>query len=307
MFGIAVIARLWRALRRKLKLMLFYQRMGVIQLFNDTSQSPTYRPKVLVMIPHIVSPEEASDRQKGAAKITRLEKAIAGLLNSFAHCDLEIWIQTLPGQNVVRFLPEYQQRRIYVEEQQTCEPLYVPYSIQDKFMARKSEPFDWFLFMEDDIVIHDSSFLDKLILFNQHCPESNGILYPNRYEMLEGTKRYIDLTINEDMAWDRLSVFEINGVKYAECQNSHAALYCLTAKQLDYWSRCDRDWRNLDFMVGPLECAGTFSLLESFIIYKPHPQNLHSFEVEHYDTKYSKLYPDPNSRYTVSAVSPSSR
>ncbi len=302
MFGVAVVARLGRALRRKIKLMFFYQRGKVIRLLNDTAKSADDRPKVLVMIPHFVSAAEASDRQTGKAKIERLEKALEGLLNSFSHCDLEIWIQTLTGHSIVRFLPQYQQQRIHIEEQQTCEPLYIPYSIQDKLMARLSESFDWFLFMEDDIVIHDSSFLDKLRLFNDYCPEPNGILFPNRYEMLEGTKRYIDLSFQHQAAWDRLSAFEINGVKYAECENPHAALYCLTAQQLKQWAQSQRDWRQLDFMVGPQECAASFSLLENFLIYKPHPQNIYSLEVEHYDTKYSKLYPSPDSPYTVSAV-----
>jgi hypothetical protein len=42
--------------------------------------------------------------------------------------------------------------------------------------------------------------------------------------------------------------------------------------------------------------------LECFTIYKPHPANLNYFEVRHYDTKYSKLIPHPESPYTLSAV-----
>jgi hypothetical protein len=299
----AVVARLVRALRLKLKLMYFYQRDKVIRLFNDPLQYPVCRPRVLVMISHFVSLEEASDCQTGDVKIRRLETTLEGLFNSFAHCELEIWIQTLPGHNIVQFLPEYQRQCIHVDEQQSCEPLYIPYSIQDKLMARLAEPFDWFLCLEDDIVIRDSCFLDKLIQFNHHCPEPNGILFPNRYEMFEGTKRYIDLTIQEKVAWDRLSIFEINGIKYAECENPHTGLYCLTKKQLTEWAQSHRDWRNKDFMAGPRECAVSYSLLENFLIYKPHPQNIYSLEVEHYDTKYSKLNSCPDSPFTVSAVS----
>ncbi len=302
MFGVAVIARLWRAVRQKLKLMFFYQRGKVIHLFKENTQPIAYRPKVLVGIAHIVSPEEACDRQRGAAKIERFRKALDGLFDSFSHCDLEILVQTLPGRSIIHFLPQYQQQRIHVEDQQTCDSYYVPYSVQDKLIARRSESFDWFLYIEDDIVIHDSSFLEKIIRFNQHCPDPRGILYPNRYEMYEGTKRYIDLTIGETIAWDRLSTFEIDGLKYAECENPHAALYCLSAEQLNQWAQSSRDWQHKDFMVGPLECAATFSLLEYFIIYKPHPQNMYYLEVEHYDTKYSQLCPALNSPYTVSSV-----
>jgi hypothetical protein len=126
-------------------------------------------------------------------------------------------------------------------------------------------------------------------------------LLPNRYEVWQGTKNYIDLTIDTNVAWNKLSSVDIDGVKYAECTNPHAGLYCLSQSQLHTWVKSGRRWNYQDLMVSPLESAATFCLLECFKLYKPHPTNLNFLEVRHYDTKYSKLYPDA-SPYTLSPV-----
>jgi len=72
------------------------------------------------------------------------------------------------------------------------------------------------------------------------------------------------------------------------------------------WIKSARLFKNQVVNVGPLESAATFCILECFSIYKPHASNLNYFEVRHYDSKYSKLCPEPESRYTLSAVNNSS-
>ena len=154
--------------------------------------------------------------------------------------------------------------------------------------------------------MYDSFTLEKLEKFNQQSGYENAILYPNRFEMYQGTKRYIDLTIQQPLLWNQLSSVEIEGVKFAEFNNPHSAFYCLSRQQMKQWIKSGRVFKNQIVNVGPLESAATFCLLECFSIYKPHPSNLNYFEVRHYDTKYSKLYPEPESPYTLSAVNHSS-
>ena len=163
-----------------------------------------------------------------------------------------------------------------------------------------------FLFIEDDIVLYDAFVLEKLEKFNLKSAYEKAILYPNRFEMYQGTKRYIDLTIDSQLSWNQLSSVEIEGVKFAEFSNPHSAFYCLSRKQMKQWIKSGRIFKNQVVNVGPLESAATFCLLECFSIYKPHPSNLNYFEVRHYDSKYSKLYPEPESPYTLSAVNNSS-
>ncbi|MEG4112198.1 MULTISPECIES: hypothetical protein [unclassified Microcoleus] len=298
---IALFQEILRVTRRYAKLMLFYQRNSIINLFKQIEQPEKERPKVFAAVAHITSVEESNNPEKGAEKIERLRHTIDGLLTSFAHCDLSIAIQTLPNRHVTAYLPEYQINCIQIQEGPECDPMFVEFRLQEEFVERV-EKFDWFLFIEDDIVLYDAFILEKLEKFNRQSGYENAILYPNRFEMYQGTKRYIDLTIDPELSWNQLSSVKIEGVKFAEFSNPHSAFYCLSRKQMKEWMKSGRLFKNQVVNVGPLESAATFCILECFSIYKPHPSNLNYFEVRHYDSKYSKLYPAPESPYTLSAV-----
>lgn len=300
----ALLKEISRVASRYTKMMFFYQRNSIINLFKENEQPEKERPKVFAAVAHITSVEESNNPEKAAAKIERLRHTIDGLLTSFAHCDLTISIQTLPNRHVTAYLPDYQIKCIQIQEGPECDPMFVEFRLQEEFVERLEE-FDWFLFIEDDIVLYDAFTLEKLEKFNQQSGYENAILYPNRYEMYQVTKRYIDLTITKPFLVNKLSSVEIEGVKFAEFNNPHAAFYCLSRKQMKLWIKSGRLFKNQIVNVGPLESAATFCLLECFSIYKPHPSNLNYFEVRHYDSKYSKLYPEPESPYTLSAVNQS--
>ena len=300
-FQMAVFQQLWRAATRYSKLMLFHQRRSIVYLFKENEIPEKKRPKVLAAVAHITSVEEAESALAGAKKIERLTHTIDGLLASFAHCDLTIVVQTLPNRSITAYLPEYQINCIQVQEGPDCDPMFVGFRPQEEFV-NKVEEFDWFLLIEDDIILSDAFTLEKLEKFNQLSGYENAILYPNRYEMYQGTKRYIDLTIEIYLEWNKLSSVEIENVKFAEATNPHAGFYCLSKKQMKQWIKSGRLWKNQAVNVGPLESAITFCMFECFSIYKPHPANLNYFEVRHYDNKYSLLHPEPESRYTLSAV-----
>ncbi|MEG4573109.1 hypothetical protein QUA56_10490 [Microcoleus sp. N3A4] len=302
----ALLQEISRVATRYTKLMFFYQRNRIIDLFKENEQPEKKRPKVFAAVAHITSVEESKNPEKATEKIERLRHTIDGLLTSFAHCDLTVAIQTLPNRHVTAYLPEYQIKCIQIQEGPECDPMLVEFRLQEEFVERV-EKFDWFLFIEDDIVLYDAFILEKLENFNRQSGYKNAILYPNRYEMYEGTKRYIDLTIDQQLSWNQLSSVEIEGVKFAEFSNPHSAFYCLSRNQMKEWIKSGRIFKNQVVNVGLLESAATFCLLECFSIYKPHPSNLNYFEVRHYDSKYSKLYPEPESPYTLSAVNNSSK
>ncbi|MEG3988922.1 hypothetical protein QUA13_17525 [Microcoleus sp. S28C3] len=303
---LALLQEISRVATRYTKLMFFYQRDRIIDLFKENEQPEKARPKVFAAVAHITSVEESNNPEKATEKIERLRHTIDGLLTSFAHCDLTIAIQTLPNRHVTAYLPEYQIKCIQIQEGPECDPMLVEFRLQEEFVERV-EKFDWFLFIEDDIVLYDAFILEKLENFNRQSGYENAILYPNRYEMDQGTKRYIDLTIQQPLLWNQLSSVEIEGVKFAEFNNPHSAFYCLSRNQMKQWIKSGRIFKNQVVNVGLLESAATFCLLECFTIYKPHPSNLNYFEVRHYDSKYSKLYPEPESPYTLSAVNNSSK
>lgn len=293
-----------RDLRRYLQIGLFYQRRDVIKAIGERQKVERTPLKALAVIPHITSVEEAKDPEKASVKVEKLKLTIDGLLACFAHCELAIVIKTVADRHITTYLPEYQINCIQVHEESIDDPMFMGFKCQDELVKRVDE-FDWFLFLEDDIILHDSYILEKLEKFSANCGSDRDLLFPNRYELWEGTKRYIDFTIDTKLELNRLSIVEIEGVKFAEYTNAHSGFFCLSKDQVQRWIKSGRRWNNKDLgFGGPRECAATFSLFECFSIYKPHPSNLHFFEVRHYDTKYSQLYPELSPDYIFSAIKP---
>ena len=191
---ISLLKERLRVATRYTKIMFFYQRNPLINLLKENEHPEKERPKVFAAVAHITSVEESKNPEKGAEKIERLRHTIDGLLTSFAHCDLTIAIQTLPNRNVTAYLPEYQIKCIQIQDGPECDPMFVGFRLQEEFVERV-EKFDWFLFIEDDIVLYDAFVLEKLEKFNLQSGYEKAILFPNRCEMYQGTKRYIDLTM----------------------------------------------------------------------------------------------------------------
>jgi hypothetical protein len=297
------MSRLTRAWRRKLKLLLYYQRRTAIYRLRDDVTRPSSRERVLVGISHFVPAEQMSDPEVRRQKAMRLKATVDGLMSSLAEYKMRIIVHTFENQNAVADLPEYQKLRIETKDVSAkYEPMTIPFSVHDTFFAAKSDDFDWYLFIEDDIVVHDSQFLVKIADFNRRSLDKRALLFPNRYEMHEGVKRYIDQIISkEGFAWDRITKICTDNAIFAECENPHAGLFCLNPEQLKIWRECKRDFGRVAFDSGLLECAASFSLLEAFKIYKPHPRNISYLEVEHFDQKYSILFPQNNPLYNVSA------
>jgi hypothetical protein len=88
--------------------------------------------------------------------------------------------------------------------------------------------------------LYDAFVLGKLEKFNLQSGYEKAILFPNRFEMYQGTKRYIDLTIDWQLSWNQLSSVEIEGVKLAEFSNPHSAFYCWSRKQMKQWIKSGR-------------------------------------------------------------------
>jgi hypothetical protein len=285
---------------RKFRMQMYlHRRQDVVRRLAEPAFEAQPFAKLCIVIANVVREEEASDPVLAGPKIDRMRQTVDGILMSFADCELTILASSLPNRSIVHFLPEYQRSRIELIEGPECDPMFVEFRMQDELIARIDD-HEWFLFLEDDIVIHDAAFLRKVQDFHQNAGPRD-LLMPHRYEYVDGVKRYIDLNIDLQLAWNKLSVLNIGGVKFSEFTNPHAALYCLSRDQLRLWKRSGRTWSNGVVWVGPLESAATYCLLECFDLFKPHPSNLTYLEVRHCDVKYSQLYPRPESPYTLEA------
>jgi hypothetical protein len=300
---IVALREAWAALRRKLRRHLFYSRFFAHAALAQKDFTPAPRPRVLAAIVHIVSEEEHAGRGTAGAKVERLVATLDGLLCSFAHCRLKVLLVTMSGRHIAHLLPPRLQSIVELVLADGGDPMYVGYPAQDALIERR-EAHDWFMFLEDDIEIRDAAFLDKVARFSAVPGMEHAVLMPNRFEYVDGVKRYIDLThMSYLITWNQVSRLQHDGNLFAECSNPHAGLFLLSRAQLDHWIASGREWRGKDMYAGSRESAATFSLMECFVLYKPHLDNLYYLEVRHVDTKYSLMHPN-QTEYTYCATAP---
>ena len=266
------------------RLAAFQQRHRVVGRFAGPFQAQP-GPRVLAVITHVADRSRAPE-----VSVERLERTVEGLLESLAHTRLELVLNTLPQRHVAEALPAHQRSRLDVREQLGVEPMFLGFEAQGEF-ARRADEVEWFIYLEDDLVVSDSLLLEKLAYFNGGAP-SDALLLPHRYEFWDGRKVYIDLVpaTGADLVWNRLTQLDVGDWKFAEFQNPHSGFYGLSQVQLSRWLQSGRRWYGLISFSGPRESAATGSLAESFRLYKPHPQNMNFLEIRHWDTKYAERW-----------------
>lgn len=290
LYPLAVARELPRRARARARLALLGQRYRIVELFGESWQ-PQQGVKVLAVVTHVATAADLADDESRARKVEKLVRTIEGLCASFAHCDLAVVVNSIPGGHVVDSLPAWQRGRVELSEQEVADPMYAGFHAQEVF-ERRAEAADWFLYCEDDIVLDDPLLLEKLEFFSRHAGE-RSVLLPHLYELKEGRKYYPNFVDNRDWTssgiWDRDSVLAIGRLRFAEFQNPHSGFYCLSRAQLADWLATGRYWYGRVSFVAPRESAATGCLFEAFRLYKPHPANFNFLEARHWDVKYAGL------------------
>jgi hypothetical protein len=272
-----------RALRTRSQIAAFERRPTVSRRFPEPVR---LRPKttVVAVVTHVATLSRTQDETAA-----RLATTIDCLLENLGRARLEVVVNTIPERNATAQLPSYIRRRIVVNERNVADPFMLGFEAQEEFIQR-AETADWFLYLEDDILLEDAIALEKLAYFNAAAP-ANALLLPHRYEYWQGERTYIDLVSKSSAdigTWNRLTVLEIEDWKFAEFENPHSGFHALSRTQLHRWLESGRHWRGKISLVAARESAATGCLAEAFRLYKPHPDNMTFFEVRHLDTKYSQ-------------------
>jgi hypothetical protein len=160
--------------------------------------------------------------------------------------------------------------------------------------------YDYYGYLEDDLVLHDPWFFIKLAWFTSQTGNSN-LLQPNRFETGAHPlvdKAYIDGDLPEQAtarymatSADRSLRSTVLGVdaSFHRARNPHAGCFFLNAAQMECWAArpdfLDRDTS----LIGPLESAATLGILRAFTVYKPAPPNASFLEIEHAGTAFLGL------------------
>ncbi len=290
------IISLWKWSAQRIRLTLFHRRDEVIDYFADKDISDKKKERLLIVVAHYVTPQTVTDQELFKVKADRLEKTLEGIWRSFSDYELKVMIHTMKGCEVLKGISDFHHSKINVNEEYEGDPMCLEFCAQEEFIRRKND-HDWFLAIEDDIVIQDSLFIKKYDFFNRSMKDPHFLLMPHRFEMCRGEKVYFDLAwkgAGKSFHWNRFSRFIFEGIHFGECGNPHGGMYLLNRVQLDLWEKSGRFWNNRVTWVGHLESAMTGCLYESFTVMKAHLQNLSFLEVQHWDQKYAPALKDIN-------------
>ena len=182
--------------------------------------------------------------------------------------------------------------------------LMLGFEAQRYLASLLDEGYDLYGYLEDDLVIHDPQFFQKLTWF-QSMMGSEDLLLPQRVEMPREPHRverfFIDGPIDSEEV-DKLSLRSSDpvllkapgGVVSVETpQNPHAGCFFLTQEQLQHWVN-QPHWMDQDTsFISPLESAATLGLAKTFRLWKPSFSHASWFELQHWGTSFHSLIPNP--------------
>ena len=160
--------------------------------------------------------------------------------------------------------------------------------------------YDYYCFLEDDLILHDPWFFIKLNWFT-NLSEDLNLLQPNRYEASSHNlinKAYVDGDLAPRVTAKFQNVQEqpeLSGkimnhpVVFRRVLNPHSGCYFLNSRQMQHWVKqpyfLDRDTS----FVSPLESAATLGIMRAFRIYKPAPAHANFLEIQHFGTGFLSL------------------
>lgn len=269
--------------------------------------------RVLLTLAHFFKPDggkHGSQRKDPAPRLKALTLSLAALHQLFGKsqgmidiaqrstfpanqpqsCDLDIVICTTQGHHLLEqlSLPYH----FYRHHPTQAEPLLLGFECQAVLRDCLGQ-YDYYCFMEDDLILHDPWFFIKLDWFTKWAGDLS-LLQPNRYEISTHAltcKTYIDGNLlprvtapfqNVQEHPQLQSTFLGLPVLFRRALNPHSGCYFLNAKQMEHWAKqpdfLDRDTR----FVSPLESAATLGIMKTFRVYKTAPEQANFLEIQHF-------------------------
>lgn len=275
------------------RIKLFQKRFRAIKLFG-IKPILVKSESILVVVTHVVPNAKQLSEAEKAEKLERFRLTIDGLLDSLSSYKITLVVNTLENMHLVDWLPSYQKDKIMLNFAKQNDPMMVEFCVYDIFKENAAK-HDYYMFIEDDIILSDTWFVEKIKLFNGLSLDNRFVLLPHRYEMIEGNKFIID---QEIFYGEKMEIYTVNSlfeikigeIVFQEFENAHAAMYMLNAGQLAIWLKSGNKWNNNVVAFGQLESAATYSLYENFKFLKPSLGSIDFLQVKHFGTKYSSRF-----------------
>ena len=291
--------------------------------------------RVLVTIPHVFNPQSegrasygslSKDPQPRIAALTRAISALRSFNDSsqfwFQYTDRLYTHQANLGMPIeidiiicttgkLHVLEDLNVPSVYYQHHSTkCEPMFLGFECH-AVLRECLGNYNYYCYLEDDLIVGDSWFFQKLAWFNS-CVNEGAVLQPNRFELTQvGELKKVYIDPERDCASGRIAGFAHNfhdnvtltgkvmgySLQFRRAGNPHSGCFFLTQGQMERWAKTDyfldRDTR----FFGPLESAASLGLMRTFRVYKPAPQNASFLEIQHFGEAWSRKLPHVILRY----------
>lgn len=183
---------------------------------------------------------------------------------------------------------------LYFQRVTEAQPALLGFECHEVLAAQLGR-YDFFCYLEDDLLLHDPYFFAKLTWFNNLAGDG-CVLQPNRFEFVytpqQIKKVYIDFSFAEvadESADARLSAPYLGQeIEWRRASNPHAGCFFLNSRQMAHWADQPTFGSREAGFVGPLESAASLGLLRTFQVYKPAPGNANFLELQHYGQGWSR-------------------
>ena len=215
-------------------------------------------------------------------------------VNSHAATRLDVVVCTVGDKHLLEKLSV--PRGMFHHQPVMAPPMMLGFACRRIFSAHLGK-YDFYCYLEDDLVVLDPMFLAKISWFSRVFGEE-PLLLPHRYEVSADErlhKLYLDGPVRPDFTsqWQDVSdrrVLEADylGEKTAfeRCVNPNAGSYFLNARQMSQWAESP-DFLDTDCsFAGPNESACCLGIMKNFRLYKPSLANAGFLEIRHDHNRY---------------------
>lgn len=193
-------------------------------------------------------------------------------------------------------LDKLQLQGLFLHHQNSCDPMMLGFACHELLKSQAGK-YDFYCYLEDDLLLQDTLFLQKLRWFDQQFG-SDALLLPHRYEISAKRplhKLYIDGPVRPDFSarWQNIEEqkylsADVLGlpIRFERWANPHSGCFFLNAAQMERWRQSpassDRDCS----FAGPLESAASLSIMKTFRVYKPSASHAGFHEILHMHNRY---------------------
>lgn len=178
-------------------------------------------------------------------------------------------------------------------------PLELGYACR-RVLAEELGHYDYYCFLEDDLVLHDPLFFVKLTWFTAMAGDQ-AVLMPQRFERVDQgafRKVYIDGDLRPEVtrpfqnpgAFPELRAKPLGmPTVFRRALNPHAGCFFLTGAQMARLADTPDFLTPETAFIGPLESAATLSVMRHFRVYKCAPEHAAFLEIEHAGAAFASL------------------